>query len=386
MVIYTLILAGAALTIFFAATGHFLRAAGVAAIVLAIVGWRRYSPGRFAAYALLTVALTVGMFVAAAAAFDVYLHHRYFRAGGYNVRGYRGNPVGAKKSGERRLVMLGGSVAFGYGVDVDETIPAYLQQILRDRTVINLACNSEGAYAFHPTLDDYAGLQYDQAILYSGYNDLSYHNRRVFRHESPIFLLTGYLPILPVIPINAWLRVRDLSQVGQTVFEPTLADRSSTQWADTANRVQRTLNDQLARFAKEAPRPQASGDNVNECGARWSFYCQAVREGVVAGRRHGAEVFVVTEPYVYLRSNSEEERLFHVRQQAALASAVTTWFAGDPLVHYVNLGRAVDLTDASLCYDGLHLTAKGNRQLAEALAVEIRRLSRSVVLAAQQSQ
>lgn len=291
MIIHTLIVAGAAIAILFAATGHFLRAGAVAALVLAVVGWRRYSPGRFAVYALLTVALTVGAFVATVAAFDVYLHRRYFRTGGYNFQGYRGNAIGGKTPGERRLVMLGGSVAFGYGVDVDETIPANLQRILHDRTVINLGWNSEGAYAFRPTLEDYAGLQYDQVILYSGYNDLGPHNTQVFRHESPIFLLTGYLPILPIIPMHAWLRVTDLSRVGQTVFEATLADRSSTQWTDTANRVQLTLNDQLARFAKDAPRPQAG---QNECGARWSFYCQAVRDGVVAGRQRGAEVFVVS--------------------------------------------------------------------------------------------
>ena len=69
-------------------------------------------------------------------------------------------------------------------------------------TVINLAYNNEGAYSFKPTLDDYRSLDYDLALLYEGYNDLLASvrpNVAVFRHDSPVFRLTGYLPIFPII-------------------------------------------------------------------------------------------------------------------------------------------------------------------------------------------
>jgi lysophospholipase L1-like esterase len=36
-------------------------------------------------------------------------------------------------------------------------------------------------------------------------------------------------------------------------------------------------------------------------------------------------------------------------------------------LRYLNLGRTVDLRDKSLCWDGLHLTAEGNRRIAGAL-------------------
>jgi lysophospholipase L1-like esterase len=39
----------------------------------------------------------------------------------------------------------------------------------------------------------------------------------------------------------------------------------------------------------------------------------------------------------------------------------------DPHVRYVNLGDAVDLTDPALSYDHMHLTARGNRIIADAL-------------------
>ena len=48
-------------------------------------------------------------------------------------------------------------------------------------------------------------------------------------------------------------------------------------------------------------------------------------------------------------------------------------YPSEPRLHYINMGRAVDLADPALCYDGVHLTAKGNRQLAEHLAPEILR-------------
>ena len=91
---------------------------------------------------------------------DVWLHHRA-APDGYNVWGYRGSIVGRKQPGEYRVVMLGGSVTYGYGVSPTDTIPVFLQRDLRAATgsdkftVVNLAYNSEGAYSFQFTLRDY---------------------------------------------------------------------------------------------------------------------------------------------------------------------------------------------------------------------------------------
>ena len=37
---------------------------------------------------------------------------------------------------------------------------------------MNLGYNNEGAYSFRATLEDYAWLDYDLALLYEGYNDM----------------------------------------------------------------------------------------------------------------------------------------------------------------------------------------------------------------------
>src|SRR3981081_2031061 len=94
---------------------------------------------------------------------DLVLHARYERSAGLNVWGYRGPRVGRKKPNERRVVYLGGSTAFGYGVRWDEAIPAQLEKLLNEGrppdasrvSVVNLGYNNEGAYSFKFTLDDY---------------------------------------------------------------------------------------------------------------------------------------------------------------------------------------------------------------------------------------
>src|SRR5262249_4425589 len=140
-------------------------------------------------------------------AMDLWLHARYARWLGYNVWGYRGPVVAHKRPEEYRVVLLGGSVAYGYAVSPAETISTYLERDLRAAgrvrtfSVVNLAYNAEGAYSFAFTLRDYTYLRYDLAILFEGYNDLrdDPRNTSVFRHESPVFRLTGYMPIFPLI-------------------------------------------------------------------------------------------------------------------------------------------------------------------------------------------
>jgi len=359
---------------------HWLRAIaflGAACVPIVVqLPWRKQ-----VAFAVVAVLLSTTLTLLGALGLDLYLHHWYATSGGYNVWGYRGAVVEAKTPGEHRLVMLGGSVAFGYGVQVDQTIPAYLQQFIaqaRPRSpakVINLGWNSEGAYSFLFTLKDYAHLNYDAAILYSGYNDWLYNNQ-VFRHQSAIFRATGYLSMLQTVPMGNWLRIRDLSRLGdQVVFKPNLADRSSTEAVQTALRVSQAVERQLGKLVPE-PVPE-SVMAAGACGERWDYYCGSVQRAVDFARQEGKEVFVVTEPYaVRASAGGPAGRAiygwqYHVEQQRILANMLAVKYAKDKRVHYVNMGPAVDLNDPELCYDGLHLTSKGNRQLASRLAPEI---------------
>lgn len=338
---------------------------GLGSVVLAVLWCAWYlAPGRRLAFAMAAMALSTAGTLAFVAGIDLYLHHRFARSGGYNIWGYRGAAVGSKQPGERRIVMLGGSVAFGYGVAADETIPAYLQQDLVTAsrspvTVVNLGWNSEGAHSLRYTLKDYESLHSDVAILYSGYNDLSYNNH-VFRRESAVFRLTGYLPILPIIPLRQWLWLDNLGDTakGKVVFKPGLAETYATEAADTALRISQALEEQLGKLSTanvtKMPRQRSAYD--------WTYYVAAVRDGVKVALDEGQQVFVVTEPYI-------DER--HVDQQDAVAGMLQNDFGREPRVHYVNAGTAIDLRDRTLCYDGMHLTAAGNRRVAARLAAEL---------------
>jgi hypothetical protein len=349
----------------FFARGRWLVAAGLVGLALVQAAMLR-PRGRRGYFALAAVAASTALTAALILGLDVYLHHRFARNGGYNVWGYRGEAAGRKPAGQLRLAMLGGSVAFGFGVAVDETIPFYLQQRLNalpggpPTKVVNLGWNSEGAYALLPTLEDYTYLDYDGAILYSGYNDLA-RNTQVFRHESAVFRLTGYLPILPIVPIRQWLRVDRLSDTAgageKVVFRPNLADRYAAEAADTALRVSQALERELKRLAPaDTPAPPPSLDEADE---EWVDYCGAVERATRYLVAHGKDAFVVTEPYIDKR---------HIRQQFALWKMLKTRFADEPKVHYIDMGGVLDLDDRSLCYDGLHLTAAGNARVAGRLA------------------
>jgi len=57
-----------------------------------------------------------------------------------------------------------------------------------------------------------------------------------------------------------------------------------------------------------------------------------------------------------------------------LANFLNHRYAGRSQLLYVDLGRAVDLRDQSLCWDGMHLTEEGNRRIAAALSEPVREM------------
>ena len=154
--------------------------------------------------AIMSVLITLfGLFIADEAA-----RHKFGAYAGLNRHGYRGAIVGPKEPGEVRIVVLGGSVAFGYGVRERESFPRYLEKQLRlsriSARVINLAYNSESAVCFKSTLEQYRYLKPDIVIIMSGINDtvqasLYRREKDCFRNKSLIFRWTGYMPILPLV-------------------------------------------------------------------------------------------------------------------------------------------------------------------------------------------
>ena len=324
--------------------------------------------------------------VGALAVIDIYLHTRFQRTGGVNVWGYRGPIASRKLSGEKRVVMLGGSSAFGYGVSWSEAIPARLETKLREAgeraSVVNLAYNNEGAYSFKFTLDDYLYLDYDLALLYEGYNDLMGDSRApnmsVFRHDSPLFRVTGYLPILPLVfrekaasvlrhgDINQWYD--ELRSGKKVVFDASLSDRAKAGALTATAAVGDAIERQVGRISPQAP-PSIATPDASGCPNPWAEYCQSVLTGIQFAVQHGKRVLVVTQPYLLGKSGER-----HHEQQGALVEAVQRRFGSDPHVAYFDAGPTVDLSDPTFSFDRMHLTALGTERVATALTAPVRDL------------
>jgi lysophospholipase L1-like esterase len=255
------------------------------------------------------------------------------------------------------VAVLGGSTTWGFGLTVGQDFPAQLQGQLDqspapDTTsikVLNLGWNGDGAYSFKYTLKDYDYLQPDAVVLYSGYNDLGGPNFYVFRHRSPVFGRTGYLPLLPELTVDklsVW-KQRLMGHNEKVVFQPPELSQNSPE----------ALPKQLGPGTK-SNQESAEASSAVTVPAEWQFYCNQVYEAAQMALQSGKRVLIVTEPYI----NDQ-----HIAQQKALEAMIRTRFPNQPHLRYLNLGRTVDLGDKSLCWDGMHLTEEGNRRIAGAL-------------------
>jgi hypothetical protein len=317
--------------------------------------------------ALLVVAVAAG-------SADVYLHHRHAKSAGLNIWGYRGPVLGEKQPGELRVAVLGGSTAFGFGVLWPEAFPARLEHKLNERrqshgggpvSVANLAFNNEGAYSYKYTLRDYDYLDYDVVLMYVGYNDLGRPNTQVYRHQFPTFRLAGYVPILPVILREKALAIRyggDLKAAyegNKTAFRPSRAANATATTLNAAAQIADSLERQLNRFA---PEYEFETDPDALCVAAWDFYCRQLHDAIALGLSKGARVLVVADPFLLDAALRERQ----IAQRTALEGMLEAQFRGRG-VAYLSLGDAIDMTDASLQIDGMHLTIQGNDRIAEAL-------------------
>jgi hypothetical protein len=337
------------------------------------------SRGRRIVFALVAIGLAALSALVALLGVDIYLHQKFKRTAGVNIWGYRGPVIGRKQKDEYRVVMVGGSTTFGYGTSWDEAIPAVLERDLAGQSaggfrgfrVVNLGYNTEGAYSFRFTLIDYLSLKYDLAILYEGYNDLvsdpQTPNLSVFRHDSPVFRLTGYLPIFPIVfkeKAAAMLTGTTATlylNPPKTVFSPGLATKAAAEVLRGAARVGESLEDQLGRVAAE-PRHHIDDPASTGCRYPWQAYCRSVMVGVAAALEHGAQVIVATQPYGVGPKFGAQ----HADQQSEMARMLERRFGDNPRVRYVNLGNVVDLNDPTLSFDRMHLTSQGNQRAAAA--------------------
>jgi hypothetical protein len=264
---------------------------------------------------------------------------------------------------------------------VAETLPAQLERAVANPRVhvVNLGFNGEGAAAFVPTLQSYAYLDYDIVCLYEGYNDVlgdASPNLGLKRHASPVFRATGYFPILPLVLREkaGFLRqggsgaAQAPAQAGEAkpVFKPGLANRTSAGALDATSVFAEALERQIGRIVDPAEAAPHTGPG---CGAPWSQYCGAVGAAVRFAVDRGKSVLIVGQPRL---AYGQAER--HASQQQALAAMLARHFGGNPRVRYVDVADAVDLSNNSVAFDGLHLSRDATAVVAARLADPLREM------------
>lgn len=339
-------------------------------------------------WAFRAIAAAIGVLLAMAVlgAADLYLHRKHAATYGVNIWGYRGPALGRKAAGETRIAVLGGSTAFGYGVRPGDDFPAKLQRVLdgRDGThvsVANLGFNSQGVYSFIATLEDYAFLGPDLVILYEGYNDLTPGalNRASTRRDSFVFRWTGYFPILPDIVRERLMMMtsrgatlddvyRDRARQAQgnppkTVFHvPDASGRATDAAVAEASHVIESLRRQVGALSQPNPAAVTSAECNQAVERRW--YCELMSKAIEYARAKGERVLVIGQPTI-----SD----LHVQQQSALRQMIAATFGRDDRVSYFDVGRALNLTDRALAYDGMHLTAAGTDRLVQIVTTPVLR-------------
>jgi hypothetical protein len=267
-----------------------------------------------------TAALAFGLLWAA----DIFAHRRGESGAGVNIWGYRGPVIRQKAPDEIRVVVLGGSTAFGR--ELTGSIPLYLEDYLNNArlrgdasyqstspiTVVNLATPYDHVGAFERTLDDYAWLRDDIVCLYIGHDDPAPSREAAqtgWRRQSAIFRTSGYLPFLPSL---------------------------------------------VARHSADVVVHEDDDD-----------YLAALDRSIVHVLANGRRVIVVTHPFLTPEEN---------RRQDVVSARLRDRFHGDQRGRYVDLRRTVSQDNPKLVEDGTQPTPLGNSVIAESLSQSVFRL------------
>lgn len=139
-------------------------------------------------------------------AMDVRAHARVQDFGGLNVWGYRGPVAHQRQPGEIRIVVVGGTRAFGWGEPASALV-SHLRRVimlttdrpgqpLRPVIVINLARLGALPDDYPAVLSRYAYLEPDYVCLY---DDLGERGADFDANASGVRALTGYQPALPLV-------------------------------------------------------------------------------------------------------------------------------------------------------------------------------------------
>ena len=286
--------------------------------------------------ALLTVAL------------DVKAHARVEGLGGVNLWGYRGPVMRVKQRREIRIAVVGGNLAFGWGVAASETVAPTIRQLtalaLDVRggeavvvTAANLGVSGLRWQEYGPRLARFSYLQPDVVCIYLDPTDHP-SGVRLPSADSGVARLTGYVPMLPLVLEEKARRLNFGAGVASAAGGVLgAADRllSSVLGAESA--------------APEGPPFDAISGTVSTA--------LAVARGVVV---------VVPAPF------SPDDTV----AREPIASQSRMRYANEPRVRIVDLADFPAVADDGLRLDGRNFSVAGHLAVAEAVTPAVLELVR----------
>ena len=286
-----------------------------------------------------------------------------------NAQGFRGmTDYGAKTPGVLRVVVVGGSAAWGTFVHDDETMPAYLQTALaeglnRPVEVINAAVTSATSFQELVRLEaDVMPLKPDVVIAFGGRNDVYYGN-------SPLWSATR----TPAVRgYEAFVR-RSAEADPEALWDLTLrAGLRYSVFLRTVDAISRGWS--IRRQAGLPLEMNPESVTAYQRNLRW-MAAVLKAEGIVPVfvlqpiLQHGAKTLAIEEEMILDRAGPAQNGVESLYPQARAAMAALG--ESDPAI------LALDYTDLfvgmheQLYFDPVHYFAEGNRLIARQLAADM---------------
>jgi hypothetical protein len=298
-------------------------------------------------------------------ALDIYAHQRVESAGGVNVWGYRGPVAHAKAAAEIRIVIVGGTRAYGWGQHGSGLTTELRRQImlttdrpgreLRPIVAINLGQLGALPESYPATLDHYAYLRPDYVCIY---DDLGVAGSESFE-RSGVFALTGYAPALPLVLREKGLVWRFGDVERGYAAAGSNRDASSSFVRRTGGAVLAAGGDTLGAADRMMARLVTS--NRSEASRRDgpASYVNAMMTAIDAAHRRARGVVVVLSP---------AEKPEQVADARALDSRLKSELEASSWLRIVDLGQETPLSRADSRVDGWNFGGAATALVAERIA------------------
>ena len=291
-------------------------------------------------------------------ALDIYAHRRVENLGGVNVWGYRGPVAAEPRPDDIRIVIVGGTRAFGWGQSAT-VLGSQIRRLmllsidrpgarLRPVTIVNLGRLGALPESYPDTLDHFAYLQPDIVCVY---DDLGVRGAVPTERSSAIFELTGYSPILPLVLREKGMAWR-MGDVNRAYATESTTDTPVPLIRRGAGRALEAIGSGLAAADRFAARRLGSSRKVDPS------YASEMIAVVEAAHRHAHAVVVAVSP---AETAEQAENL------RALTARLRTTIGANGWLRFINLGADARLRDRSLRLDGWDYGGEATTMVAEAM-------------------